>query len=257
MSATDGRSGNLYIALVVVLWENINYTGRKRQFIMSEPNLASGIVALPGANFNDTTSSVAVYPGPDYDLWKKEFGEPYVALYDNIDYGSDGEGEGLVFGVGLYPDLRYWHFNDKASSIRFLFLDGEVPMTTPKTPDRQPGPLGPIPIVLRLHTAGITQSKSFSEADNVITVVEPIESIRSQYGIEFYHTVSWVEVLKGPTWDVTWGVTLHSDERNNSLTFSAPRDADLVAEDFNDVLSSTTLQSEKLIYTGPLFQPSF
>jgi len=260
----DAKTDFLYIPLVVVLWEHTNGRGRKRQFINNQPILDQGNASrrLSGANFNDVTNSVAVYRGPNYLDWKNQFEnkgfEPYVALYQDSDYRS-GSRSPLVFGPGFYTDLSKFGFDNMASSIEFLCLDqppNYVPgaLVTPDGPEL--GWMSDIPIVLNLHTASLARTQSGAEADNVITVVEPIHDIRSQYGEEFYHRVSRVEVLKGPNWNVTYSAMLHSDTTSETMNLRAPTDNDLT-NTYNDILSSISIKSEKLIFTGSPVKPHF
>ena len=98
------------IPLVVVLWQNTNFGGVKREFVTDIDNLKT-------YSFNDMTSAVGVHPGPDYEAWKLAHPnqEPTVTLFQN----ATGQGKALVLQTGQYPDLKIYGMNDKVSSLYF------------------------------------------------------------------------------------------------------------------------------------------
>src|SRR5215470_13842709 len=95
------------IPVVVVLWENENFGGRKRLLIEDVPDLH-----LLG--FDNLTSAIGVHPGPDFDAWKRAHGgiPPKVVCYVDEDY----RGDGLVLDEGGMNKLSI--FNDTISSVR-------------------------------------------------------------------------------------------------------------------------------------------
>src|SRR5215469_9630020 len=99
------------IPLIVVLWENVNYGGRKRLLFEDTPNL--GLLG-----FNDTASAIGIHPGPDYAAWQAANGgqAPFALLYKDNDY--QGSGMGLAGGVNTLVLLPPFDFNDSISSVR-------------------------------------------------------------------------------------------------------------------------------------------
>ncbi len=242
----DGRNTPLEVPLIIVLWEHVNFGGTKRVFVRDEPNLADGwtkgAICQAGAKFNDKASALGIHPGPDYEKWKARNGgqEPTVFLWSDINYG----GYLLQVQTGAYPDLTIYGFNDVASSVQFNTTGDIFNLKPPAYPVAR---IDPIPLVLKLHTAGFAQASGgyCGEADNVMTLVESTQNIQSQYDGAFNDSISWIEVLMGPSWTPASSVTVFKDFNfsNASRTYSAPSDAKLDADGFNDVLSSVRINS--------------
>lgn len=109
-----------YIPLVAVAYADANYGGARRYFYIDENNLAN-------QGYNDVTSSVKVYKGPQYNQYKATYGtEPSVAFCPD----ANGGGACTRFTVGEYPTVSR---NDWYSSVVFN-LDPQLGETaTPRT----------------------------------------------------------------------------------------------------------------------------
>jgi len=159
------------IPLVVALWENTNFGGRKRLLVDDTPILS--LLA-----FNDTTSAVGVHPGPDYAAWKAAHGgkEPTVGLYENVNFG----GAALILTTGAYASIhRLFNFGDAVSSVRF------------NPPPPSAAAITPIPLIVELF-----QHDNFN--GNRLVVVEDSASLSGDFGSEFNDVVTSVRVTSGP-----------------------------------------------------------
>lgn len=162
----------IQIPLVVALWENVGFSGRKRLVVEDTSNLVLQV-------FNDKASAIGVHPGPDYNAWKAAHGgkEPTVGLYDDVNFG----GAVLILTTGAYANIHLLHnFGDQISSVRF----------NPTPPGA--GTIAPIPLVVEL----------FADANftgNRIVVVEDSSNVISDFGSEFNDVVTAVRVKQGPS----------------------------------------------------------
>jgi hypothetical protein len=94
------------IPLVVELYADESFTGRRLVVVEDTPNIAAAF----GGEFNDVTTSVRVQEGPDYRPGKK------AQLFRDLNY----EGGKIDLAPGNYPDLKSVGigFNDVVSSVK-------------------------------------------------------------------------------------------------------------------------------------------
>jgi hypothetical protein len=205
----SGRNGQrIEIPLVVVLWENANFGGRKRVFVDNQGTLANGTTdrtwqcsgsgdqqfcamdCTSGPDFNDMASAVGVHPGPDYQSFINRTGrQPTVTLFADAGFS----GRSIKLAAGTYNDLSSLGFNDTASSLAIDYTQALGPATILPTGTATPFPS--IPYVVRLHSASYDRKQACQEADTVITLVESSADLAGDYG--FNDVTSWVEVLGG------------------------------------------------------------
>lgn len=253
----SGNAPTMQIPLVVVLWEDVNYGGRKRQFVADMGYIGNGYLhypvncqcsassacscipsgpadgSVPGADFNDVASAVGVHPGPDYDAFIASHGyEPTVTLWTDENY----KGVSVRLAAGAYPDLRVFGINDAITSVQ---LDDDA--TTQALPIRRSSTpaatFWSIPRVVLLHSASLERRKEWLEADNVLTVVEASSDLGADYG--FNDSVSSVEVMPGSS-SLAAVVRLFADAGYGGASLSTSLMGDWPVSDlgFNDVASS-------------------
>lgn len=190
------------IPLVVALWENKGYHGRKRLLVEDTPNLSL-------LNFDNTAQAIGVHPGPDYDAWKQAHGgeEPVVVFYQDSDY----RGYGLILQTSAWPSidapiLAYhdqvdFNFNGQISSVRFNpplrdGMDAALPslgfidesdgehtgnIGDPDNDDISPtdaAPIGPIPVIVELY-------QDIWYGGNRLVIVENSTNLVNDFGPEF------------------------------------------------------------------------
>jgi hypothetical protein len=226
----DGITKKFEVPVVVMLYEHTNFQGVRRVFIRNQPNLGgtwqSGSAAVVGPLFGDTASSAAVHPGPDYESWKQRHNgrEPTVTLWRNmavnlqtgeIDYAYAGDC--IPLQTGIYPDLgalalggEVINFKDQAHALRFEQPNNMLTVVPPAGPA---APIAPIPLVLRLHSAGRDRTVNVLEVDYMVTLVESCRDIEAELGSLYdpntLSTWSWkenitrIDVLQGPDWTET------------------------------------------------------
>lgn len=144
---------------VVVLWEHVNFGGRRRYVpgAPAEQPRAYGYCEadLVSLGFNDTTSSIQVYRGPDYSEWKARYGEPYLLFCEHscADARASCGGRALHLGVGNYPDLHAYRWGDCISSIHLADAPRvATPEVIPPSPGSTEQAFRRIPIAAVLFT---------------------------------------------------------------------------------------------------------
>lgn len=250
----DGVNQRIEIPLVVVLWQNASFGGRKRVFVQDQPTLAAGSTTprevcqrissdqnlcsfqcVGGPDFNDIASAVGVHPGPDFDSFVARTGrQPTVTLWSDAGFS----GRSIKLAAGTYPDLGALGFNDAASS---LSLDDSA--TRGQSTILPVGPAAPfpsIPYVVQLHSASSSRAIGCQESDTVITLVESSASLGADYG--FDKAASWVELLHG-TGGVGSSVRLYTDPGfgGSSIASSTFGSWTIDAAGFNDLTSSVKI----------------
>ncbi|HTD98933.1 MAG TPA: hypothetical protein VK668_06580 [Mucilaginibacter sp.] len=160
------------IPIVVTLWENPNFTGRKRLLVDDTEN-------LPDENFNDVTSSITIQPGPDYLAWKSVNGgrEPSAAFFKYAGYLEPA----ITLTVGIYANIQTaYNFGDVISSVKF----NPLPI---------PGTITSIPVVVELFDDTEFKGKR-------IVIVEDSSNFSADFGPDFDNCVGSVIVTQGPNW---------------------------------------------------------
>jgi hypothetical protein len=188
------------IPLVLVLWEDKNFGGSKRIFVIDDDNLATD-QGVPSADFNDKASAVGVHPGPNFN----QAAVFTVSLFSDAEF----QGKELVLGAGAYSDLKEMDFNDCVSSVRFnapaarkpgLYINGVLQFGV--QPPSGAATIAPIPAIVQLYVAhnynlggpGSPSIHSF----HVATIVETSADIGADYGGQFSGSAVQAKVVAGP-----------------------------------------------------------
>jgi hypothetical protein len=279
----DGRNGKIEIPLVVVLWENIGFGGQKREFVRDEPYLGKGwtwgdlVCWVPpsggsagpgpgpngpggsggppvcsrnppdcgsGTDFNDAASAIGVHPGPDYDSYRARTGhEPTVTVWSDRDF----QGTPIRLAAGGYSDLRGYTFNDTISSLR---IDDPTTQNLPiQRAQFSVSSFSSIPLVVRLHSAA--HARLCDDVDKVFTLIEDSADLGGDYN--FNDSVSWVEVLRGPSYSVNASVSLFADVNfgGSSIKTTTIGDWDVNLLGFNDMASSIKIVGGPKLHWPP------
>jgi hypothetical protein len=255
LASGSGRNGTrIEIPLVVVLWENANFGGRKRVFVDDDADLSGGTTTRDtavcqgggdqrtcyfdcksGVDFNDTASALGVHPGPDYASFVARTGrQPTVTVYTDAGFG----GRAVRFPVGVYGDFGALGLNDAISS---LAIDDPTTLNQiPVASVGSPAPFNQIPFVVKLHSASLARRQACQEAETVITLVESSADLGGDYG--FADRTSRVELLGG-TAGRGAGVRVYSGAgyAGNSIASSTIGDWPVDTIGFNDVTRSVKI----------------
>jgi hypothetical protein len=159
------------VPLVVALWENQGFSGRKRLFVEDARDLNF-------FGFTDKTSAIGVHPGPDYVAWKAAHPgkEPTVGFYEHPNYG----GAVLILTTGAYANIHnLYNFGDIISSVRFN--------PTPPTA----GTIAPIPVIVELY-------KDANFIGQRIVIVENSVNLVGDFGSDWNDVTTSVKVKPGP-----------------------------------------------------------
>ena len=238
----SGGDAPVEIPLVVALWEDPRYRGRKRVIVRDEPNLGPGWArdgrCQPGLDFDDRASAVGVHPGPDYEAWKARHGgaEPQAFLWTEPGY----RGRRIALEAGGYSTLATLGIDDAVSSVQLGWNALDV-----VGPDRPVHHVTNLPVVLRLHTAPRERAARCAEPDDVITLIQSSSYLAWDQGRRFDDSISWIEVLKGPDYDPgkTFGLYTELGYGGDVLHFlDSVGDLDLAALGIDDVVSGVRIQ---------------
>lgn len=159
------------IPLVLVLWDDFNFAGRRRYFVNDTPSLSQ-------YEFDNATKSFGVHPGPDYESWKAAHGgqEPRVTLYEHDNKG----GASASFTAGAYPNWPALK-NFLISSVAFN-ADAGLPKQ-----------IAPIPLIVELF-------QDINFGGKSVVIVENIAEISRYLGQEWHDRTSSARIRRGPNY---------------------------------------------------------
>jgi len=203
------------IPLVVALWEQPNFGGRKRTFIDApldsvQPSFFPDLADLSNSNFNGVTNAIGIHPGPNFDSNEMRT----VSFFAGANYGGDE----LCLNPGAYANLLpLANFGGKISSIRFNAPNSRpagyyLPGTNNSIlgpggypPTSSAATISPIPLVVKLFPNKLSTLNPLSgypqgaQADlNYLTLVQDALNIGAMFGAEYDQATKAVVVQKGP-----------------------------------------------------------
>jgi hypothetical protein len=203
------------IPLVVALWEQKNFGGRRRLFAQDEPD-------LPLEGFNDATHAVGVHPGPDYASYKAQHGgqEPIIGLYQDTFFG----GAELILTQGSYPNIDLvYNFGGVVSSVK-IFQAPRPPAAT----------IAPIPFILHVW-------KDAGRSGDAAQIVESVNNVASYLGGDWSNQISSLFIQTTPQFTGQQQIILFEKDVFNGgqLPLQLGRDySDLALWGFNDKTNS-------------------
>ena len=184
------------INLVAVLWEEVNFGGRKRTLVVDWD-------VLDTARFNDTACSLAIHPGPNFQAGAT------VSVFADPNFA----GKELLVGPGLYPDLNQLEIARQISSVRFSRNDPRQPglydangaLRIEAAPAGDAASITPIPLVVILRR----NDEPFPDphfdppchGDACgISLVESACDLGAMFGDDYRRSVTWALVERGPNY---------------------------------------------------------